>query len=87
MPRLVALFLVAVVIGLVAAFAAWVISHLTSATVSPLGAVVIGLAFGLTSGNVGGRRTASGRTLGADVLRGLIAGATAGLAILLLQRP
>jgi hypothetical protein len=82
----VSLVLVSVLIGAVAALAATAICSLTSATLSPVGGAVLGLAFGLAGG---GRRTVEGTGafgFGTAVVRGLVAGATAALVILLLQR-
>lgn len=86
MSGTVAQLIVSTVTGAFAALAAWVISRVTDGTVSPLSGVIIGVAFGLTLGNVAGRRSAQGRSVPATLLRGLIAGATAGIVILLLER-
>jgi hypothetical protein len=82
----VSLLLVSVLIGAFAALAATAISSLTSATLSPVGGALLGVAFGITGGNLTTRRRAEPRRFGTAVVRGLVAGGTAALVIVLLQR-
>jgi hypothetical protein len=82
----VSLLVVSVLIGAFAALAAMAISSLTSATLSPVGGALLGVAFGITGGNLTTRRRPGARPLGAAVVRGLVAGGTAALVIALLQR-
>ena len=82
----VSLLLVSVLIGTFAALSATAICSVTSATLSPAGGAVLGMAFGLAGG---GARTAVGSRggrAGTAIARGLVAGATAALVIVLLQR-
>ena len=74
------------VIGAVAALAAAAISSLTSATLSPTGGALLGVAFGITGGNVTAHRRPGPDRLGMAVARGLVAGGTAALVVALLQR-
>jgi hypothetical protein len=81
----VSLLLVPVVIGVFAALAATAICSLTSATLSPVGGAVLGVAFGFAGGGGVADRPGPGRFARAAA-RGLLAGATTALVILLLQR-
>ena len=74
-----------VLIGAGAALAAVVICSLTSATLSPVGGALLGVAFGLT-GASGARPGTGASGLRSAVARGLLAGGTAALVIALLQR-
>jgi hypothetical protein len=87
--RLVWLVFGAALAGAVAALAAFLISSATSATVSPLGAGAIGVVFGVTAGNIaaGSRASRRERSVADLALRAIIAGLTAGLTILLIQKP
>ena len=78
--------LVSVLTGACAAAAAMAISGLTSATLSPLGGGLLGLAFGITAGNITGRRPAGAGRLASALLRGTVAGLTAALVIVLIAR-
>jgi hypothetical protein len=82
----VSLLLVSVVIGAFAALAATAISSLTSATLSPIGGALLGVAFGITGGNLTAPRRPGTRRFGMAVARGLVAGGTAALVVGLLQR-
>jgi hypothetical protein len=82
----VSLLLVPVVIGAFAALAAIAISSLTSATLSPIGGALLGVAFGITGGNLTASRRPGARRFGMAVARGLVAGGTAALVVGLLQR-
>jgi hypothetical protein len=86
MNRLLVTIAVAAMAGAVAALAAAFISQLTAGSLSPLAGGAIGVAFGITAGNIVSRATAGGRrSIGAAVLRGIVAGLTAGLTIFFLQ--
>ena len=87
MKPLITLIIGAAIAGAVAALIAIIISSVTGGTVSALAGKAIGVAFGVTTGNIaGGPRAAAGRrSIGPAVLRGGIAGVTAGLTIFLVQ--
>jgi hypothetical protein len=82
----VSLLLVSVVIGAVAALAAAAISSLTSATLSPTGGALLGVAFGITGDNLTVPRRSGTERFGMAVARALVAGGTAALVVALLQR-
>ena len=82
----VSLLLVSVAIGAFAALAATAICRVTSATLSPAGGAVLGMAFGVAGGGARTARRAGFGRAGTAVARGLVAGATAALVIMLLQR-
>jgi hypothetical protein len=81
----VSLLLVSVLIGAFAALVATAICSLTSATLSPLGGAVLGAGFGLTGGNLTTPRSPVRSRAGTAVARGVVAGGTAALVIVLLQ--
>jgi hypothetical protein len=82
----VSLLLVSVLIGAVAALAATAICSLTSATLTPFGGALLGAGFGLTAGNLTAPRAPGSRGVLSALARGLVAGSTAALVILLLQQ-
>jgi len=83
---MVSLLLVSALIGAFAALAAAGICTLTSATLTPLGGALLGAGFGVTAGNLAAPRADGSRRVGAAIARGLVAGATAAVVIILLQR-
>jgi hypothetical protein len=82
--RIVPVLLVSVLTGAFAAVAALVIAILTSASLSPLGGGLLGVAFGLTAERVGGRGVHGPQRLLSALLRGVVAGGTAALVVGLL---
>ena len=82
----VSLLLVSVLIGAFAALAATAICSVTSATLSPAGGAVLGMAFGVAGGGTRTVGDSRGGRAGTAIARGLVAGATAALVIVLLQR-
>lgn len=73
-------------VGAFAAVAATAIGSLTSAALSPAGGALLGVAFGITAGNLTPSGRAETRTFAAAIVRAAIAGGTSALVVALIQR-
>jgi hypothetical protein len=81
----VSLVVVSALIGAFAALAATAIGSLTSSALSPLGGALLGMAFGVTGGNLTAHGRSGTRAFSTALVRALVAGGTSALMIALIQ--